>query len=92
MDIDYGIASYILRGKRRKMVLESLAECPKTPKQITGEIKVSISNVSVTLSELAKEGFVERKTPDAHTYRFYALTEKGRKAMSGIKRANLLRQ
>lgn len=76
----YRVLSYFQRGKRRSAVLKSL-EKPKTPKEIAVLCKISISNVSNTLAELTKEGYIECINPEAHTYRYFSLTAKGKKAL-----------
>jgi len=77
---DYKTLSFFQRGKRRKAVLSSLIE-PKTPKEIAAECKISISNVSNAIAELVNEGYVEVINPDAHTFKYFDLTNKGRKAL-----------
>jgi len=78
---DYKTLSFLQRGKRRKAVIVSLKE-PKIPKEIAVECKISISNVSNTLAELIKADFVECINPDAHTYKYFRLTSKGKKALT----------
>jgi len=80
MSTDYKAISFILRGKRRKSIMLSLDK-PKTPKQLASECKISISNVSNALAELIEAGFVKCKTPDAHMYKYFELTQKGKKAL-----------
>lgn len=82
--MDYSIVSFLLRGRRRKAVLMSLESQPRTPTQIAGECKISISNVSVSLPELMDKGLVECKNPEAHTYKFYAITEKGKRSIKEL--------
>jgi len=76
--VDYSLLSFVLRGERRKLILLSLDK-PRIPKQIAEECKVSIHNVSKSLNELIKKGLVRCKNPDDKFYRFYELTEKGKK-------------
>jgi len=77
---DYKTLSFFQRGKRRKAVLSSLAE-PRTPKEVAAGCKISISNVSNAIAELVKEGYVEVINPDAHTFKYYRLTTKGKKTL-----------
>jgi len=84
MKKDYKTLSFLLRGKRRRVILLALKE-PKTPKEVAQECKISISNVSNSLAELMKAEYVMCKTPEAHTYRYFALTKKGRQAISLLK-------
>lgn len=80
MNKDYKTLSFFQRGKRRRAVLCSLNE-PKTPKAIAAECKISISNVSNTIAELVKGGYLENINPDAHTFKYFGLTVKGKKAL-----------
>lgn len=43
---------FVVRGKRRKVVLFSLKDDMKTPRKISKELKLSIPNVSTSLNEL----------------------------------------
>jgi DNA-binding MarR family transcriptional regulator len=81
---DYKMLSFLRRGKRRMAVLLSLQEL-KTPKEIAEECKISISNISNALAELIKKGYVICKTPEAHTYKYFTLTNKGKKAIMLLK-------
>ena len=84
MKKDFSLISFLLRGKRRKAVLLSL-NVPKPPKEIAKELKISTSNVSNALIELKKIDLVECITEDAHFYRFYQLTQKGKDIIKQIK-------
>lgn len=81
MNHEYHTLSFFQRGKRRKGILLSLKE-PKTPKEIATLCKISISNVSNALSELMKKGFVECINPNDHTFKYFQLTSKGKKALT----------
>ncbi len=83
MKKDYSLVSFILRGKRRKVVLKCLIS-PKIPKEIATECKISISNVSNTLPELIKEGLVMCKNPKDHYYKYYELTNKGKNLLKKL--------
>lgn len=61
-------------------MLCSLIE-PRTPKEVAIACKISISNVSNAIAELVKEGYVEVINPEAHTYKYYDLTAKGKKTL-----------
>jgi len=77
---DYELLSFI-HGSRRKKVLSCLKEKPKTPKQIAQECKLSISNVSNTLPELKKKELVICKNPKSHLYKYYEITNKGKRLL-----------
>ena len=74
---DYELISFLLRGSRRKAVLQALNK-PKTPKEVAKECKISTSNASNALLELKQKGLVECITPEAHFCRFYQLTKKSK--------------
>lgn len=63
------------------MAVLSFLKEPKTPKEIATGCKMSISNVSNALTDLTKEGYVKCINPEAHTYKYFALTPKGNKAL-----------
>ena len=85
MKIDYTTLSYLLRGKRRQIVFLALESKPKTPKQLAKECNISISNISVSLAELVRTGFVKCITPNEKFFRFYELTEKGKEAAKQLR-------
>ena len=83
MKKDYSLISFILRGVRRKAVLEALTH-PKTPKEIAQECKISTSNVSNSLMELKDRELVDCITPEAHFCRFYKITKKGKELFDNL--------
>ena len=80
MKKDYKTLSFFKRGKRRQAILASVKE-PKTPKEIALNCKISISNVSNAFAELMKDKYVECINPEAHTYKYFCLTSKGKNAL-----------
>ena len=85
--LDYKTISFLLRGKRREKVLSSLTT-PKTPKQIADECKLSISNVSTSLSELSKKDLINCITPTEKIFKFYEITKKGQNAIMNLGKYN----
>jgi len=81
MQKDYKTLSFFKRGKRRRAMLISLKEEPKTPKEIATACKISISNVSNALAELVGGKYIKCINPEAHTYKYFGLTAKGKKAL-----------
>ncbi len=87
--VDYMLISFLLRGKRRLKVLISLNnEKPKIPKKIAEECKISLSNVSNSLSELLNKGLIKCINPEDKFYRFYIITEKGKLILKSIEEKN----
>lgn len=76
--MDYRLASFVARARRRRRVLESLLEGPKLPKQIARDSKTSASNIYRALRELERAGLISCETPEAYTCKFYSITEKGK--------------
>jgi len=76
--IDYKTLSFVLRGKRRKVVLLCLDK-PKIPKQTAFECKLSTSNVARALKELVGRGLVKCINPKDRAFKFYESTKKGEK-------------
>lgn len=85
---NYSLISFILRGERRRMILSCL-ENPKIPKKIAEECNVSIHNVSKSLKELLEKELIICKNPKDKFYRFYEITEKGKKILEEIKEKGL---
>lgn len=73
---DYGLASFVSRGKTRKMVLENLGR-PKTPTQLSNLLQTHRSTVSRSISQLRKKGLVVCLTPKEKTGRLYKISRKG---------------
>ena len=73
------------RGRVRRLCLESLQGGPRTPGDISRSSGVHLSHISRALRELRSKGLVECLTPKAMKNRIYRITEKGRKALKGLK-------
>lgn len=58
--------------------MQSLAEDPKTPKQVATETNLYLSHVSKTLSELMSSGTAVCLTPELRRGRIYELTKDGK--------------
>ena len=80
----WGECSYVIRGKNRRRVFLVL-ESPKTPTQLSDELKIHLSHVSRALGELEVKKLVTCLTPSEKVGRIYRLTEKGRKVLKLVK-------
>ena len=76
--------SYVIRGKNRRMVFLAL-ETPKTPTQLSDELKIHLSHVSRALSELESKKLVVCLTPSEKVGRIYRLTERGKRVLKTVK-------
>ena len=81
----WGECSYIIRGKNRRRVFLAL-ETPKTPTQLSDELKIHLSHVSRALSELESKKLAVCLTPAEKVGRIYKLTEKGKRVLKMIKK------
>ena len=75
--------SFVLRAKNRTKIMKAL-DRPKLPSQLAKELKIHISHVSRTLSELEEQGLVQCLTPDEKTGKLYTLTDEGRDVLKEI--------
>jgi len=82
--MDWELYSFIVRSDRRKGILVSLNK-PKTPTEISKEVKVSVAHVSRTLKEFSKKGIIECLTPKAKVGRIYQLTAEGKILLEMLK-------
>ena len=76
--------SYIIRGKNRRKVFLAL-ETPKTPTQLSDELKIHLSHISRALGELESKKLVVCLTPSEKVGRIYRLTERGKKVLKMVK-------
>lgn len=78
------LCSYVVRGRNRKRVFLAL-ETPKTPTQISKELKIHLPHVSRSLAELESRKLVECLTPSEKVGRIYRLSGKGRRVLKMVK-------
>jgi predicted transcriptional regulator len=81
---DYG---FIIASRYRTKITFLLLEGPKTPKELALATGFYLSHVSSTLSSLGKKEIVECLTPRLKRGKLFALTEKGKKAVSKLREA-----
>ncbi len=75
---------YVERGKLRKKVIKKM-DNPKTPKQLSRELKIHLAEASRVLIELTKRKLAKCLTPNLLSGRVYDLTEEGKKIREKIK-------
>jgi len=89
--MDWKKFGYLAASKYRIKIALSLAECPKTPKEIANDLGLYISHVSSTLSDLSNEGVVECLNPSRKKGRLFCLTPIGQELAKELgKRRGLL--
>ena len=79
----YEDASFLLRSPLSRKILEALSssEQPLAPLQIAKKANMARSNVSTKLIELKKRGFAECVNPNDRKWRFYRITDKGKRIL-----------
>lgn len=78
------LLSYVLSGKIRRRILESLREVEKTPTILSKEIQTHQSTTSRALADLQQKSLVKCITPNAKLSRLYAITERGKKIIQRV--------
>ncbi len=86
MSISPSTISFILRAKNRKAILMLLEKGPKLPAQLMKESGMYKGHTSRAIKELKDKDMVHCTNPNDRTYRFYALTPGGKKALNEIKK------
>ena len=79
----YDVA-FVMKGSLRRKILTNL-EKPKTAKNISKEFSKHIQSVSRALIQLEKKNFVKCLNPSDDRFRFYKITEKGKKVLKKLK-------
>ncbi|MBN2331290.1 MAG: ArsR family transcriptional regulator [Candidatus Aenigmarchaeota archaeon] len=82
--MEWASYSFVVRGRTRRKVLMAL-EKPKTPSQISSELKLSTTHISRALKEFSDRNLVRCLTPEEKFGRVYELTEKGKELFSKLK-------
>ena len=83
-DIIHAI-SFIVRSKNRLKLISIIDNSFKIPSEITEQMGLRYSQVSVILSDLKREGIVECLNESERVGRIYQLTEIGKQAYELIK-------
>ena len=82
--VEAELISFIARAKRRKEVLKLLSEGEKSQVEIINKTKMYKAHVSRTLREIIDKDLVECKNPNDREYKFYKISNKGRKILRDI--------
>jgi DNA-binding transcriptional ArsR family regulator len=81
----YGDVSFVLSSPLSRKILESLkTRSPMTPLQLSKETNIARSNISTKLTALKKRGLVECVNPESRKWRFYQITERGKKVLAEV--------
>jgi DNA-binding MarR family transcriptional regulator len=77
--------AFVLRAKNRIKILEILKNNKLISKQIEEKTGMYKSHVSRTLKELISKDLVKCINPEDRNFRFYEITQKGKKVLDGCK-------
>lgn len=86
---EYADISFVLRSPLSQKILKCLrdSEKPLTPKQISKRVDIATSNVSTKFKGLRDRKLVECINPDDRKWRFYKITDTGKRILEGAKKA-----
>ena len=82
------LATYVLRGKNRKLIMESLLENNKTQAELHKLTKMYRTHVRRTLNELIDKKLVMCLNPNDKRYKIYMLSSIGKNTIDQIKKLN----
>ena len=77
--------SFIVRSGPRKKVFLALAE-PKTPTQLSKELKLNVGFVSNIIIDLLKRDLIECLSPNEKRHRFYQISKNGQNLLKDLKK------
>jgi DNA-binding MarR family transcriptional regulator len=77
----YETLGWLVSSEPRVVVLKALNEHAHTPSGIADDRGVRLEYVSRALGELADEGLVECRNPEAHKGRIYTVTQDGEEVL-----------
>ena len=76
--------SFVIRGKLRREVIKHI-DNPTTPRELSKEINIHLSEASRVLIELSKKGLFQCLTPKLRSGRVYEITKKGKEIKYKLK-------
>ena len=84
--VDWKLYAWVKRGNRRKDVLKLISNSkqPLSAKNITDELKMSLSQISFLLKELSEKELILCLNPEDNIGKIYRLTQNGEEMMHEI--------
>lgn len=82
--MDWKYYSFIIRSTYREKILFHLTKMNATPMELAQRYDFEKAQVSRTLKELEKEGFIICLTPELKKGRIFTVTEEGKKLVKEI--------
>lgn len=87
--INWDLISYVISSTLRFKLIIELNKEEKIPSKLSEILKVPISHISKTLSDLEEKDLVKCLTPSRRKGRFYSITPSGVKVLSEINKLTL---
>lgn len=79
-EVDWQLYNFVVRGQRRISVIKILdGEIPKTPTQISRNLKCAFNASDRSLKEFEKLGIIKCLNPEHKTGKLFILTREGEK-------------
>ena len=85
---DIYLATFVLRGKNRRNIMETLKGGNKTQAELHKIINMYRTHVRRTLNELISKNLVKCINPNDKRYKIYKLTSTGEKTIKKINKLN----
>jgi len=78
--------SFVTASKARSRILKELDNKIRTPTQLSRELKMPLSTVSLSLKQLLEDGLINCLTPTRRKAKLYEISEIGKKVLSEVKK------
>jgi len=86
---NWDLISFVTSSTLRFKLIIELNKEEKIPSKLSESLKIPISHISKTLSELEKKDLVKCLTPSRRKGKFYSITPRGEKILSEINKLTL---
>jgi predicted transcriptional regulator len=88
---DWNMISFILASKVRLKALVALSKSASTPSNISKELHIQASQISVVLRELMEKGLIKCLTPERRKGKLYKITERGKRVLNEVSEYTAIR-
>jgi len=84
--MDWSKYGHVIASEYRKKIVMSLANGPKTPKQISEDTKLYLSHVSHVINDLMNRDVVECLTPTLRRGKLFSLSNDGKDVVKQLRK------
>jgi len=78
--------SFVTASKSRSRILKELDNKIRTPTQLSRELKMPLSTVSLSLKQLLEDDLINCLTPTRRKAKLYKISEIGKKVLSEVEK------